>query len=359
MKFTLFFFASDASADQPYELLLEAARFADHHGFTAVWTPERHFGRFGGAFANPAVTSAALATMTQRIQLRAGSLISPLHDVIRIAEEWSMVDRLSGGRAAISFGAGWNADDFVLYPERYARRREVMYDQIGALRRLWRGEPITRDAPSGPATVSIHPRPVQAELPIWVTTSGSLDTYRAAGRIGANLLTHMMLQDAAQLAERIGVYRAERAAAGLPAETGVVSLMLHTFVGGLDAAVRRLVRPSFREYLRSAVELELAAARSAGTASGGLAMTGEAIPADLVEDVLDLTFERYYERASCMGSIDTAYASVRRFAAAGVDEIACLIDFGVAPRIVLEALHFLRQLKDRFAGSPRRRVARP
>ncbi|HEX3760990.1 MAG TPA: MupA/Atu3671 family FMN-dependent luciferase-like monooxygenase [Kofleriaceae bacterium] len=347
MKFTLFFFGSDASEANPYELLFEAARFADRHGFTAVWTPERHFGRFGGAFANPAVTSAALASITRRIQLRSGSLIAPLHDVIRIAEEWSMVDRMSGGRVAISFGSGWNANDFVFFPERYARRQDVMYDQIAQLRRLWRGEPITRDAPSGPATLSVYPRPAQPELPIWVTTSGSPDTYRAAGRLGANVLTHMIMQDLDQLTAKIRLYRDERAAAGGAAGPGVVSLMLHTFVGTSDAAVRDIVRPSFREYLRSAVKLEVAAARSAGTVSGGLRMPGDEIPPDLVEEILDLTFDRYYETASCMGALDTAHASVARFAAAGVDEIACLIDFGVAPRLVLEGLEYLRQLKDR------------
>jgi len=348
MRFTLFFFASDSSADNPYELLLEAARFADRHGFAAVWTPERHFGRFGGAFANPALTSAALATITERIELRSGSLISPLHDVIRIAEEWSMVDRLSGGRVAISFGSGWNANDFVFFPERYGRRQEVMYEQIAALRRLWRGEAITRDAPSGPATVSVYPRPVQAELPVWVTTSGSVDTYRSAARIGANVLTHMIMQDHAQLAERIRVYRDEREAAGLSATGGIVSLMLHTFVGASDASVREIVRPSFREYLRSAVKLEVAAGRSAGTVSGGLRLADDEIPPDLVEEILDMTFDRYYQNASCMGALDTAHASVKRFEAAGVDEIACLIDFGVAPRVVLEALDYLRQLKERF-----------
>ena len=108
MDFGIMFFSSGdrPAGQQPYRLLTEVARRADAAGFTSLWTPERHFGEFGGLFPNPAVTSAALATITEHIQLRAGSLISPLHHVVRIAEEWSVVDNLSGGRAAISFGAG-------------------------------------------------------------------------------------------------------------------------------------------------------------------------------------------------------------------------------------------------------------
>src|SRR6266850_3063599 len=108
MDFSIMFFAGSdrpAGGDR-YALVREAAQFADRHGFSAVWTPERHFHEFGGLFPNPSVLAAALAVMTERVQIRAGSLIAPLHDPVRIAEEWSVVDNLSHGRVAISFGAG-------------------------------------------------------------------------------------------------------------------------------------------------------------------------------------------------------------------------------------------------------------
>ncbi len=357
MKFTLFFFSSDSGADRPYRLMLESAKYADRHGFGAVWTPERHFGRFGGAFANPAVTTAALSTVTEHIQLRSGSLISPLHDIIRIAEEWSMVDQLSGGRVGLAFGSGWNANDFVFFPQRYAKRQAVMYEQIDQLRSLWAGTAIEREGPSGPIALELFPKPIQRELPIWVTTSGSIDTFRSAGRLGANVLTHMIMNDRAQLAERIALYRETRASEGYSPEHGIVSLMLHTFVGPSDETVRAMVRPSFREYLRSAVKLEVAAAKGGGAISGGLHMAKDEIPQDLVEELLDMTFDRYYRDASCMGTVDTAYESVRKFEEAGVDEIACLIDFGMQAEVVLEGLDYLRQLKERFEGSAERAVS--
>src|SRR5689334_12257536 len=140
MEFGIMFFSSaggDAAAGK-YDLLLEAARFADRHGFSSVSTPERHFHEFGGLFPNPSLVGSALAMVTGRIQIRAGSLISPLHHTLRIAEEWSVVDNLSKGRAAVSFGSGWNVDDFLFFPERYTSRQAVMYEQIETVRRLWR-----------------------------------------------------------------------------------------------------------------------------------------------------------------------------------------------------------------------------
>src|SRR5215470_15781395 len=100
MDFGIMFFSSseqDSNGDK-YALLKRATRFADEHNFCCVWTPERHFHEFGGLFPNPSVVSAALAAITSKIQIRAGSLISPLHNPIRIAEEWSVVDNLSQGR---------------------------------------------------------------------------------------------------------------------------------------------------------------------------------------------------------------------------------------------------------------------
>ena len=100
IDFSLFYFAADAAeaAGGKYRLLLEGAKYADEHGFSAVWTPERHFHPFGGLYPNAALTGAAVAAVTRRIGIRAGSVVLPLHNPIRVAEEWSVVDNLSNGR---------------------------------------------------------------------------------------------------------------------------------------------------------------------------------------------------------------------------------------------------------------------
>lgn len=89
MDFSLFYFGNAAPRGAPadpagtlgrntYDLVLEGAKFADRNGFTAVWTPERHFSPFGGLYPNPAVTGAAIAAVTERVAIRAGSVVGPL-----------------------------------------------------------------------------------------------------------------------------------------------------------------------------------------------------------------------------------------------------------------------------------------
>jgi len=79
VQFSLFYFDGKEGAlpHDKYRLLVEGARFADENGFTAVWTPERHFHEFGGLYPNPAITSAALAMITRQIQIRARIIHGP------------------------------------------------------------------------------------------------------------------------------------------------------------------------------------------------------------------------------------------------------------------------------------------
>jgi natural product biosynthesis luciferase-like monooxygenase protein len=354
MDFGIMFFSSLDSEQSPrkYDLLLESTRFADERGFRCVWTPERHFHEFGGLFPNPAVTSAALATITRNLQIRAGSLISPLHDPIRIAEEWSVVDNLSAGRVAISFGSGWNVNDFIFFPERYERRQRIMYEQIDLVKRLWRGEAIPAKNSFGKEhLVRLYPRPVQAELPIWITSSGNVETFRSAGAIGANLLTHLIGQDLKGLAEKIAQYRRAREEHGFDARSGIVTLMLHTFLGADLDEVRRMVKKPFCDYLRSAVSLEQLAALGGGAISGGHTIEPHEISEDLVTELLDLTFARYFETGSLMGTVASCEPMVWRLADTGVDEIACLLDFGVGDvPAVLDSLERVDVLRRAFSA---------
>jgi natural product biosynthesis luciferase-like monooxygenase protein len=361
MEFGIMFFASGGAGREAgkYRLLLEAARLADRGGLCAVWTPERHFHPFGGLFPNPAVLGAALATITERIQIRAGSLISPLHHTLRIAEEWSVVDNLSGGRVAVSFGSGWNVDDFLFFPERYAQRQAHMYGQIEQVRQLWRGEEIEETNSYGkPVRVSLYPRPIQADLPIWVTSSGNAETFASAGRCGANVLTHLIGQDLAALAGKIERYREALRESRGPEAGGKVSLMLHTFLGPDLQAVKAKVRGPFREYLRSAISLEQLAAEGGGVISGGHRIEAHRIAPGDMEDLLDLAFDRYFETGSLMGPPERCQRMVERLADAGVDEIACLIDFVDDAEAVLESLGYLGELSAAYAaGGPAQEVA--
>ena len=351
MEYSLFFFAdSAATGGHGYRLLLDCAEFADRHGFTAVWTPERHFHSFGGLYPNPSVVGAALAVATKRLSIRAGSVVAPLHHPLRIAEEWSVVDNLSGGRVGVSFASGWHSTDFVLRPDAYADRKAVLAETVDQVRRLWRGESLElTDGVGGAQQVRIYPAPVQAELPVWVTSAGAVQTFEAAGAMGANVLTHLLGQSVEELAGKIAAYRESFAEARPDGGAGHVTLMLHTLVGNDREDVRDLARGPLSDYLRSSIDL---VAASTGLMPQGV--SASSLPAQDREALVDAAFERYFDTSGLFGTPADAERQVSRLTASGVDEVACLVDYGIPTEDVLSSLGHVARL---VGGTHARTVA--
>ena len=348
--FSLFYFA-DASQDpdgELYRLYLEGARFADQHGFSAVWTPERHFTKVAAAFPNPSVLSAALAMITRRVQLRAGSVVLPLHHPVRVAEEWSVVDHLSRGRVGIAFASGWVPEDFIFAPDRYADRFQVMLDGVAQVRELWRGGALpARNGVGHETQVRLQPRPLQAELPTWITATRSPATFEEAGRIGANVLTALLSQTVPELTQNIRRYREALRAHGHDPAAHTVTVMLHTLVGPDDETARQWAHEPMVEYFRSHTALRESVSRElAGE------MPNRTFGEVDAESLIAAAVGRYFGASSLIGGPERCLALVRRLEEAGVDEFACLVDFGVATDRVLEGLVHLETVMRRARQAP-------
>src|SRR5699024_6160086 len=63
-----------------------------------------------------------------------------------------------------------------------------------------------------------------------------------------------------------------------------------------------------------------------------------------VDAILDFAFERYFEDSGLFGTVDDALVRAEQLKRIGVDEIGCLIDFGIAPDMVLEGLKPLAEV---------------
>ncbi|AYG79097.1 Alkanal monooxygenase alpha chain [Streptomyces hundungensis] len=324
LRRSLYFFASADHADASayYAFVLEAAAAADAAGQHAVWFPERHFVDFGGFSPNPAVLAAAVAARTRTIGIRAGSVAAPLHHAARVAEDWAVVDGLSGGRVGLSFGSGWHPDDFALARTDYTDRRDVTVRTIEDIRALWRGETLPYPSTAGTITqVSTRPRPVQAELPVWLTATGTPQTFVAAATAGYGVATALLGQTLPALRDNIARYRQAWQDAGHPGEGDVV-VMAHAYVSD---------RPDLEEFLRPAMHSYLRSFRK---------QTGDGDELVLLENA----YLDFLTGPSLLGSPAKARSVLAELAAAGADEVGCLIDFGLPAADVLEALPALFDL---------------
>ena len=339
----MFFGADDVGAGShlgKFDEIMRIARVADSLGFAAIWTPERHFQQVGQVFPSPPVLSAALAAVTERIAVRAGSVVLPLHHPLRVVEDWSVVDNLSRGRVGISVATGWHSTDFVLAPDRFQGRRERALEQIPLLRRLWAGDEVEFVDGAG-RTVAVRPapRPCSDRLPLWLTTSGSPRTWEAAGRLRTNILGAASGQTREELADRIRLYREayQAAPAQLGAiDQGTVTLMAHCYVGAdRTDAVRRAGGP-LRRYLRSYVS------QTAANHDGG--PTAE-LTDEQTERLTSFAVRRHLAWGSMIGSPEDCGATLRDLRELGCDEVACLIDFGLGADDVLAGLYRLDELR--------------
>ena len=347
MEFSVYYWGNDdLPGPSKYELLLEGAKFADANGFCAVWTPERHFHAFGGPYPNPAVTGAAAAAVTKNIGVRAGSIVAPLHHPARIAEEWAVIDNLTNGRAGMAFASGWQPDDFVLRPENTPpANRQALFDALDQVRRLWRGEAVEFPRKDGtPFAVKTQPRPVSKDVEAWVTTAGNPETWREAGRAGANVLTHLLGQSIAEVEGKVKLYRKALAEAGHDPSRFKVTLMLHTYLAADRETAREVAREPMKSYLRSAAGLikQYAWAFPAFKKPQGMTNPMDidlgSLAPDELEAILDFAFLRYFDDSGLFGTVEDAVKRVEELKAIDIDEVACLIDYGIPTAVVLEGL---------------------
>jgi len=356
IDFNLFYWGNDDGiGPEKYRLLLEGAKFADANGFNAVWTPERHFHAFGGPYPNPSVTGAAVAAVTQNLAVRAGSCVAPLHHPARIAEEWAVIDNLTNGRVGLAIASGWQPDDFVLRPENTPPdNKPAMYAAIDQLRALWRGDAVDFPTKDGtPFAVVTQPRPVSKTLPIWVTTAGNPETWKEAGQIGANVLTHLLGQSVEEVADKIKIYHAALRDAGHDPADFKVTVMLHTYLADSRETAEEIAREPMKDYLRSAAGLikqyawAFPAFKKPEGATSPFQVDLEGLDDDEMEAILEFAFQRYFNDSGLFGTVADGVARAEQLKRIGVNEIACLIDYGIAVDTVMEGLKPLAEVLER------------
>lgn len=324
MKFSLFYFDGDGSqrSDDAYRLLMDSARFADQNDLLALWVPERHFHAFGGLYPNPAVIHAALAVATKNIHLRSGSVVLPLHHPVRVAEDWSVVDNLSGGRTGIAMASGWTMEEFVMSREPHGFRRSLMWQSYEQITRLLAGEAVEfEDADGNLVAAKTLPRPVQPRIPFWIACQ-SVDTFVEAGRRGINVLCSLLGESLEDVAPKIRAYREALDKHGHDPDAGKVSMMVHTFLSDDPETAKANVIGPFSDYLRTHYHLLESLAKS---------MKMDVKLSDFSQDdlnsLLEFGVEGFMNGRSLIGSAQSCQPFVDALAQAGVDEVACLIDF--------------------------------
>jgi len=107
---------------------------ADQLGFDVGWVAQHHAPLGGGGLPSPWAFLAHAAARTRRIRLSTAITILPLEHPVRLAEDVSVVDLLSGGRVEIGVGSGASELEYAAFGRDVGRKRELTSEGLEVLR---------------------------------------------------------------------------------------------------------------------------------------------------------------------------------------------------------------------------------
>ncbi len=203
MKFGIFFIAAsrEQNHQRDYEEMLEQAEYAEALGFDSLWVAEHHSAY--GTIPSPPVLLAALAQRTKRVRLGSSVSILPFQNPVRTAEEYAMVDVLSGGRLNFGVGRGNQPLEYHLMRATMESSREVFWESLDIILGLWNKGRISYHGKHFDFDdIEIYPKPIQKPVPVWIAAI-SPETYPLVAERGLQLNTAPLGGTLDEVKERI------------------------------------------------------------------------------------------------------------------------------------------------------------
>jgi len=235
-----------------FENLLERIRYAEALGFESYWLAEHHFHINYGLNPSPAVLLASAARETSRIRLGPAVAVLTLNHPVKVAEDYALVDILSGGRLNFGVGSGYLHHEFEGWGVPHDEKAQRFDEALEIVLRLFRGERFRHEGRFfRTGEVFLQAPPLQKpHPPVWVAFLHAESAYYR-GRQGLQIMgvpyaTVPHLRDLKPLIER---WREGYAEAGKEPDRAEVVMALHAYVAETDAQAERDARPHLERYL--------------------------------------------------------------------------------------------------------------
>jgi alkanesulfonate monooxygenase SsuD/methylene tetrahydromethanopterin reductase-like flavin-dependent oxidoreductase (luciferase family) len=153
-------------------------------------------------------------------------------DPVRVFQQFSTVDLLSGGRAEIMAGRGSFIESFPLfgyslddYDELFSEKLEMLYKLIHSERFTWTGKHT-----QSINNLVVYPRPFQKTLPLWVAIGGTPESVVRAAEYGLPMTIAIIGGLPARFAPFAKLYRDVYAEAGHDEANLQLCINSHTYI---------------------------------------------------------------------------------------------------------------------------------
>ena len=236
---------------QLYQQVIHSCELAERLGYDTFFCAEHHFHEYG-VVPDPAVMLSALAQRTRRIRLGTAISILTFHDPRRIAETYSMVDMMSGGRLVFGVGSGYLAHELVGYGKEPKEKRDRFNENLDIVKRLMAGETLAYKGQfSASDKVVLNVRPHEGRVPpIYVAVLAREAAYHV-GKQKNRIFTvpYASCKDFADIGTMMAEYRKGRAEAGMPQDDDDHVFTLHTYVARSDEEAKQQAKEAYDLYV--------------------------------------------------------------------------------------------------------------
>jgi len=230
-----------------YKNYIDAMAYAEECGFDWVAANEHHFSPYS-LMANCNLVGAALTQRTKTIKLAMLGNLVPLLNPIRVAEEYAMLDVMSGGRLIAGFVRGI-PHEYIAYNVAPSESRQRLREALALITKAWtEPEPFGWESEHYQyRSVSIWPKPRQTPHPRMLLSATNAESAEFVGEHRA-MLGMALIVDLDSAGQTIEAYRKVSRAHGFDPTPDDVVIMQQTVIADSDEEARALMRPALQYF---------------------------------------------------------------------------------------------------------------
>jgi probable LLM family oxidoreductase len=227
--------------------LMEEIELADRVGLDVFGLGEHHRPDF--AISAPAVALAAAAARTKNIRLTSAVTVLSSDDPVRVFEEFSTLDLISGGRAEIMAGRGSFIESFPLFGYDLKDYDALFAEKLELLLKIRAGEKVTWQGKLRPPmqNLGVYPRPIQNPLPVWIAVGGTPESVVRAGTLGLPLALAIIGGEPERFTPLVELYREAARRAGHDPAKLPVGINSHGYIADTAEQAADEAFPPFSE----------------------------------------------------------------------------------------------------------------
>ncbi|HXV79204.1 MAG TPA: LLM class flavin-dependent oxidoreductase [Candidatus Binatia bacterium] len=260
MKFGMFVIGdyhpqTDKKLGDYYDQILEQVSWAENLGYECFWFGEHHFDFFG-VIPSPPVLMSIAAKRTTKIRLGVAVALLPYRNPILTAEEYAMVDLLSGGR--LDFGVGRGTPPELAGFGVKEDNRDLLVESLNVVNMAWQEGRVSYEGKyHNIDNLALNVTVVQKPTPPVFFAALSEDSYKVAGQQGYPILgiPYASCKTLAELGTKIAFYKNTLARAGYDPEKFDIVQCFHSHVAETDAAARENAKRGMIPYLSARISV--------------------------------------------------------------------------------------------------------